>query len=1001
MADVAIRIVGDPSSGSAAIDDVAIRAQRAMDKAAQISARMDQVDKQRSAEKMAIANATTAAETTAAQRRFDAQERLYQRLAQAKETADQRVVDSERRVTRAVEKEAKQQGDARAQALKQAAGAFVGGVGAGPAGAIAGGLLGGVNPAVVAAGAAGTALRASIEALTGAVAQARELALVLGSTNEQASLLVGIGQRLGVSSDAMATGMKNMAVATENSPELFQALGVALKDAEGNARPLNDVIADTRDRMSKAGNDTKFMAWATALAGRSAIDILPWLKADSDQVKTLGDETARSGDIIGKDMVDAATRWNTITGIVTRTLQNMGQNFATQVVPLMVNGALAIGQAFDWIGTAVEGLGKLDATPKARGPNTLPKSAGTVGDLDAFLADAGRAAQAIKDFLGNTDPTQGPWGQESPFVLLPPEVKGVLDKAGTDSAARAAELRRLLKELADSASGAGSGGGGGAGMDLPNIPKSGTSGPAPRDTVSDAVREQIDVIREASEQQRQRAQDELDADQKRQTSALDLAEVLRKSTASVYDAEIKGIQKAETVAEKASAKKIQLLGDELDARQRLRDANVAALSVAQQAADDAFNARQTQRDADTQALQDQLADIGKVDQAAAAAAALAAAQKAVADEQAKDMTRVRSESLTDYQKRVADHTDALVKLEKDLADVQTQQAEDVARATLQAKIDGISRAGNADKAAAAVSKRATDDRIAEIRKLSDTDRTATNDQIENARRLRQTQKETTDAQIEGLQEEAASRDGLFARAIAQGKIAQQAAKEKADTEIAESRRATDAIIADLQKQMAARQPGAGAGAGVTSGAPITLPYQVPGPSGPTNTVMSGEYAQAKAWEAQGPGYQWNWTAHNGFYSAPSVAARPSPAPAAAPSTVAAGRTVFGYFGGMAITEPSAAAMYHAAGIPGFALGGSLTLTEPSAIVGMHSGRLKAIAGEAGIETATFTPGAGGRGGGSGGSGHGHDIYMDSRLVARLVGARQGPDATMRGYARRR
>ena len=66
--------------------------------------------------------------------------------------------------------------------------------------------------------------------------------------------------------------------ATSQSGKLFAALGVSIKDAQGNMRSVDDVMADVSDSLNTVGNETVRMAAGTAIFGKSYLEVAAALR---------------------------------------------------------------------------------------------------------------------------------------------------------------------------------------------------------------------------------------------------------------------------------------------------------------------------------------------------------------------------------------------------------------------------------------------------------------------------------------------------------------------------------------------------------------------------------------------------------------------------------------------------------------------------------------------------------------------------------------------------
>lgn len=940
MSEVLLKITGDSGGASRAVQETQERYERAAQRAAQITEDLKAQGDRVAQARLAVDQATTTAELRNAERRLDTQTKALQRLERAHETAQQRMQEGERRLTRTVEDESRKQGDARRRAISSAAGSFVGGLGGGPLGSAVGALAmggGAAAPAAVAAAAA-AAIRAGLDAWNEQISAARELALVLSTDVETASLWVAIAEQMGITTDSLATGFRSLGQAVQTQPEIFEALGISTKDAAGNARPLVDIFEEVRRVLSEAEGGTLRNQYAIALLGRSAMDLLPILDATDAQIAAYAKTARESGEVVDQQAVASQKRWELQTGILSTTLKNLGGVMGDSVVPAITEGLQIMGQGFDTFGIFVTKVLEMVIHQGARAAHAL----------GALFRGDWEAAQQLGGAFAS--------GFEDPSSLFA--------KAAAEAQRRAEVQRRRLGQMV----------GGSApasdfldpsvppgGRKLPGFPKAPgapKSGPAARDTVGDAIREHIDAIRDANEARLEQLRSSLEADQKQRTSTIGLVEEGRRAAAEAHQEKLAQIQEEQREADRSARNAVEALQDQLKAREKLRAATIDAIEAERAAQERAFAEREAQRETEAKALEDQLRAMDATDQATEDAKAIAEAQARIEELTQQDLTRIRSEALSEHTARVEEHDQELAVAREELARIHAEIAKREAREELQAKLEAIRERSEADRASVDDARAVTDARIDEVRRQSQADREATAERIEGINREREAAREATEARIADLQKEAKENDLLYSSAIERLKKMKEASKEAADAQIEDLRRIAAAAVDALEKQLRARQPGAGAGKTNAGGQVFLDQFGV--------SVSSQEYAAAMKAQAEGRQHSWSFLTLEAYKSKPEWR---------------------GFYG------PEWAAR---AGVPSFAMGGSIRLDEDAIVVGMNSGRAMAIA-HAG-ERASFTPA---------GSGAGGDIvvespiYLDGRLVGRSVSRHQADSYSLRGGRRRR
>ena len=139
----------------------------------------------------------------------------------------------------------------------------------------------------------------------------------IGISSQSASGLLSIFERFGVSGDEaqnmltkFSRNLRGQADETEGGAlalTQFQGtlseLGVSALDANGNFRPLVDVLTDVQDRISKVKDDGQTGARAIALFGRAGAQLAPLLNLSSEEFRKLQEEAARLGVVLTEQNV--------------------------------------------------------------------------------------------------------------------------------------------------------------------------------------------------------------------------------------------------------------------------------------------------------------------------------------------------------------------------------------------------------------------------------------------------------------------------------------------------------------------------------------------------------------------------------------------------------------------------------------------------------------------------------------------------------------------------
>lgn len=145
----------------------------------------------------------------------------------------------------------------------------------------------------------------------------------------------------------------------DTSASSMDKLGVATKNADGNARSFNDILLDTADKFKNMKNGTEETALAMELFGRSGKDLLPFLNKGADGIKDLYERADKLGltldsKTIGsvsrfiqsqKDVEDSSNAMKIAVGTLTAPVLTQFNNKVAEMVTSLANGNGALSQA--------------------------------------------------------------------------------------------------------------------------------------------------------------------------------------------------------------------------------------------------------------------------------------------------------------------------------------------------------------------------------------------------------------------------------------------------------------------------------------------------------------------------------------------------------------------------------------------------------------------------------------------------------------------------------
>lgn len=144
-----------------------------------------------------------------------------------------------------------------------------------------------------------------------------KLSQKVGVTVESLSALQYAAKLSDVSNEQLATGLARLARAasdagagSKETAEAFQAIGVAVKDSQGNLRGTEELLLDIADRFEKMEDGAGKTAIAMRLFGRAGADLIPFLNAGRSGFEELRKEAERLGIVLSKETAKAAEDFN-------------------------------------------------------------------------------------------------------------------------------------------------------------------------------------------------------------------------------------------------------------------------------------------------------------------------------------------------------------------------------------------------------------------------------------------------------------------------------------------------------------------------------------------------------------------------------------------------------------------------------------------------------------------------------------------------------------------
>ena len=230
------------------------------------------------------------------------------------------------------------------------------------------------------------AITGTIALVGGAILRGANQVADLGDRIDKMSQKIGMGRKAfqewdyimsqnGGNVESLQMGFKTLTTQIEgvqkgskDSMNAFKALGVSVKDTNGQFRTQDDIFNDTVRALQKIQDPTKKAILANRLFGRSAAELKPLLNQSADAIDELRSKANKRGLILSDEDIDNAVRYKDTMDTFSRFFQAKFANVMMKIMPDLSNALEEImaivrenqevfdnlGQAFKWIiGTAL------------------------------------------------------------------------------------------------------------------------------------------------------------------------------------------------------------------------------------------------------------------------------------------------------------------------------------------------------------------------------------------------------------------------------------------------------------------------------------------------------------------------------------------------------------------------------------------------------------------------------------------------------------------------
>lgn len=134
----------------------------------------------------------------------------------------------------------------------------------------------------------------------------------------------------------LVTQIEGVQKGSKDSIKAFQALGVSVKDNNGNFRVADDVFNDVIRKLQQVKDPTQKMILANRLFGRSAAELRPLLNQEASAIDELREKANKMGLILSEQDVKNAVKFSDTMDTFSRVFQAKFATIAMKLMPKFV-----------------------------------------------------------------------------------------------------------------------------------------------------------------------------------------------------------------------------------------------------------------------------------------------------------------------------------------------------------------------------------------------------------------------------------------------------------------------------------------------------------------------------------------------------------------------------------------------------------------------------------------------------------------------------------------
>lgn len=235
----------------------------------------------------------------------------------------------------------------------------------------------------------------------------------------------------------------------------FRALGITVKDSEGNIKSADKVLVDLADKFSNMPDGVEKTAMAMKVFGKSGADMIPFLNGGSASIKELITLAQDLGVVMGEEQAKKAEQFNDSLTVLSYAAKGAANRLAGELLPALndfVGVAIDYAKQANKAASATSGLQDsfrgvtafaiLAATAVAN----VYRAVYTLGEMGSLLAQ-GKFSEALKAYKDVTATNKAATAEAQ--LMESRVLSGQSAKSGADAASKIGKMKGVIQAQSD------------------------------------------------------------------------------------------------------------------------------------------------------------------------------------------------------------------------------------------------------------------------------------------------------------------------------------------------------------------------------------------------------------------------------------------------------------------------------------------------------------------------------------------------------------------------